>query len=152
MRINGKGSITPTATEDDCKRIVASVLAGARVPTTRKQEVLFIMGMRAAMRRYVEADALQPVITTFAHLNPVPRFVVGGYCIDLYFPQQKLAVECDEHGHRHYDVDQEKTRQLSIELQLSCRFHRFDPCEEGFCLYKLMNQLMQLLTTPIPAL
>ena len=145
-RLSGKGQLTPTALPEDCKKILACLLAGARIPAAKKSKALELMGMAPQMRQYAEAEVMHPLVTAFAHLGPLQQFSVGSYRIDLHFPNQKLAVECDEHGHNHYDATKEAARQQFIQTQLGCRFHRFDPYEDGFCLHRLTGQLMQLLT------
>ena len=68
----------------------------------------------------------------------------------MYFPFTRPCSmleqhQCDEHGHGHYDATKEAARQQFIQTQLGCRFHRFDPYEDGFCVHRLTGQLMQLL-------
>ena len=45
----------------------------------------------------------------------------------MYFPEHKLAVECDEFGHNDRDVNYEVTRQKYMEAKLGCQFIRFNP-------------------------
>ena len=35
------------------------------------------------------------------------QFSIGSYRIDLYFPEHKLAIECDEHDGKDRDIDYE---------------------------------------------
>ena len=35
------------------------------------------------------------------------QFSIGSYRIDLYFPEHKLAIECDEHDHKDRQIDYE---------------------------------------------
>ena len=37
----------------------------------------------------------------------IEQYHVDGYRIDLYFPEYKLAIECDEFGHRDRDLEYE---------------------------------------------
>jgi len=55
------------------------------------------------------------------------QFSVGTYRIDLYFPSERLAVECDEHNHAAYRSDAEAKREAFLESTLNCRFYRFNP-------------------------
>ena len=147
-RICGKGQRTPTVAAEESRRIIASIPAGARVSTAQKHKVLQVVDMEAQMRQYIEPDIMEGVTRAFAHLRPSKQFPIGSYRIDLYFPEQKLAVECDEYGHNQYNDIKEAVRQQFIQEQLQCRFHRFNPHSIGFCLHSLICQLMQLLTVP----
>ena len=97
------------------------------------------------MRVYAEEEVLHPIYTVFSDLHPVKQYITGLYRIDLYFPTQKVAVECDEAGHREYDKRQEANREEWLTAELHCRFVRFDPYENGFCIFKLINRLLLLL-------
>ena len=57
---------------------------------------------------------------------------VGGYRIDLYLPNHKLAIEIDEFGHKQRDPDLERQREQYIKRALRCRFLRINPDEENF--------------------
>jgi hypothetical protein len=80
----------------------------------------------------IEANCIGIIESAFQHLNPVSQFFVNGYRIDLYFPQHRLAVECDEHRHSHVPKKQEKSRQDSIAKALGCKFIRFNPHDPSF--------------------
>lgn len=95
------------------------------------------------MRVYIEEE----VVTVFAALNPVKQFCCGQYRIDLYFPKQKVAVECDEHGRTAYSLEAEALRQSFLEHQLGCKFVRYNPHDANFDIFKLIAQLLPLLTT-----
>jgi hypothetical protein len=67
------------------------------------------------------------------HFESKPQCVVktpaGSFTIDLYFPNELLAIECDEHGHKSYKND--RRREDAIRDYLKCRFYRFDPhCDD----------------------
>ena len=73
----------------------------------------------------------------------IHQFAVGKYWIDLYFPRYKLAIECDEFGHRDRDIGYEVERQKHIGKLLNCTFVRFNTdakdfyhlgsCEQNLC-------------------
>ena len=60
----------------------------------------------------------------------IEQFVVGDYRIDLYFPDERIAIECDEDNHIRYKNDPE--REAFIIQILHCSFLRFNPDEPGF--------------------
>jgi len=99
------------------------------------------------MRAYIEEETLAPLMTVFASSCPVRQFSCGLYRIDLYFPAQKVAVECDEGGHAHYSFEAEYERQRFLEQQLCCHFVRYNPHAADFSIYKLIAQLIPMLTS-----
>lgn len=91
---------------------------------------------------YKEARTLLPLRRALRHLNPVPQHSVGPYRIDLYFPTLKVAVECDELGHRDRCPKEERDRQQFIENELECIFIRYDPDSPEFDIYEVINQVL----------
>ena len=83
-------------------------------------------------------------MTVFESLGPIKQYRCGVYHIDLYFPAQKVAVECDE-SHDQYCPIKEHQRQEFIERTLECRFVRYKPQAADFSVYSLMAKLMPLL-------
>ena len=67
------------------------------------------------------------------------QYNVDGYRIDLYLPEHKLALECDELGHRERDIEYEVKHQKHIEEKLGCKFIRYNPDAEDFNLFKVIN-------------
>lgn len=67
------------------------------------------------------------------------QYRIGKYCVDLYIPHVNLVIECDEFGHKDYNIESESKRQKYIESELNCSFIRFDPCNKDFQLPVLIN-------------
>ena len=65
------------------------------------------------------------------------------YRIDLYFPEHKLAIECDEHDHKDRDINYEIKRQRFIEDQLNCKFIRYNPDAKDFTIESVLNRIFQ---------
>lgn len=101
---------------------------------------------KGVMKLTKEQETIGIIIEAFKHLNPIREFSVNGYRIDLYFPCQRLAIECDENGHTHYDQVKENSRQSTIELALGCRFIRYNPDCPGFNIGTVINQIVISLT------
>ena len=141
---------TPVANETDCKEILLAILANARMTQAKKQKLMSVWGVSIAIfpRCYIEEETLEPVIAIFSHLNPIKQFVCGPYRIDLYFPHQKVAVECDEHNHACYCND--KQRQAWLTQVLGCTFVRYNPHAQDFAIYSLIERLVLILTIPRP--
>ena len=90
----------------------------------------------------IETDTIRIIAAAFAHLKPIEQFFLNGYRIDLYFPAERIAVECDELHHKDNQVaDQE--RELEIKAALKCTFIRYSPCEPGFNIGETINQIMR---------
>lgn len=92
----------------------------------------------------IETETIRVIEAAFKHLNPIRQFFVCGYRIDLYFPQQRVAVECDETHHNQSRVA-DKERQLAITASLDCRFVRYQPQAPGFNVGAVINELIMLL-------
>jgi very-short-patch-repair endonuclease len=72
----------------------------------------------------------------------------GSFKIDLYLPDYKIAIECDEMHHKsgtNRDID--LIRQQEIEKILGCQFIRFNPEERDFNFGKVLNQILMKITT-----
>ena len=71
---------------------------------------------------------------------------VNNFRIDLYLPDQKLAIEIDEHNHADRDPSYEKEREMYIKAQLGCKFLRINPDSEGFklstCIGRTMKEIL----------
>jgi very-short-patch-repair endonuclease len=93
-------------------------------------------------RSSIEADTLRIIKSAFQHLNPIEQFFVSGYRIDLYFPQHRIAVECDEPYHS-YRTKKDIERQDCITSILGCSWIRYEPQEKGFCIGAVINQLIE---------
>ena len=71
---------------------------------------------------------------------------VNNFRIDLYLPDQKLAIEIDEHNHADRDPSYERERETYIKAQLGCKFFRINPDSEGFklstCIGRIMKEIL----------
>jgi very-short-patch-repair endonuclease len=92
-----------------------------------------------------EQNTIGSLIQSFSHLKPRQQFSIGKYRIDLYFPNQKVAVECDEKGHTDRDPIYEQQREEFIREQLNCKFFRFNPDCKTFNIFTTIQKLMVLL-------
>lgn len=90
-----------------------------------------------------EASFIRLISKTFKHLPQKHQYSVGRYRIDLYFPTQKLAIECDEHGHKTLTYRENDTkRQTYIENKLGCTFIRFNPDKKYFNIGDVINLII----------
>ena len=92
----------------------------------------------------VEATTISLVMDAFRGFDMVRQYKCMHYWVDLYFPLQRVAVECDENGHV-YRASQDAARQADITLALQCTFVRFSPQQPTFQFPLLVNDLMRAL-------
>jgi very-short-patch-repair endonuclease len=92
-------------------------------------------------------NTLKSLPITLERQFVVERTLGRVYYIDLYIPELKLAIECDEFGHQSYNKVVEKRRQSFIEHKLSCTFIRFNPCVVGFDLSNVIGDIFLKYTT-----
>ena len=65
------------------------------------------------------------------------------YRTDLYFHDQKLAIELDENGHNKINIDYKIKRQKAIEQEIGCKFIRINPDKEEFDIIKNVNEILR---------
>ena len=88
-----------------------------------------------------EQDTLSCIMKAFDGEEMKCQFNVDGYRIDLYFPEYKLAIECDEFDHNDRDVKYEVKRQMHIENKLDCDFIKYNPDADDFDSFHLLNRI-----------
>ena len=90
-----------------------------------------------------ERETLSCILKAFKGQEMKEQYTVDGYRIDLYFPSHKLAIECDEFGHKDRDIGYEVTRQKHIETKLGCTFIRYNPDAKDFDIFSVINSIMK---------
>jgi very-short-patch-repair endonuclease len=71
----------------------------------------------------------------------INQYVIDNYFIDMYLPDYKLAIECDEFNHSKYDTEKDKEREEYIKNKLGCQIIRFNPDNKNFCVYTLIKDI-----------
>jgi very-short-patch-repair endonuclease len=90
----------------------------------------------------IEAQTLERIMAAFQGLRMITQYTVLKYRIDLYFPDYKLAVECDELHHR-YNADADRAREADIQQHLQgCSFIRYEPLQPNFDVLKVINEIV----------
>jgi very-short-patch-repair endonuclease len=92
-----------------------------------------------------EQKYIQMIKEAFSHEQMKLQYIVSNYNVDLYFPQYRIAVECDEHGHSNRDPYYEQEREEHIKTKLSCVFLRFNPDDPCFSIFKVINSLIKMI-------
>lgn len=68
------------------------------------------------------------------------QFIMGKYRIDLYFPEYKLAVECDENNHVDRNPEKELEREKYI-ISLGNKIIRYNPNMSTFDLSNVLREI-----------
>ena len=105
---------------------IIELLVGSQQPLTK--EPAEYMGIKVIGHKYIrnEADTIYTMQKVFEGILMKRQFSIRSYRINLYFPEHKLATECDEHNHKDRGINYEIRRQKFIENQLSCKFLRYN--------------------------
>jgi very-short-patch-repair endonuclease len=89
-----------------------------------------------------ESSTIKNIIIVFKNENIKCQYFIDNYRIDLYFIDYKLALECDETYHKNNKVKDEQ-RQKYIEEKLDCKFIRYNPQENEFNIFTVINQIYE---------
>lgn len=141
---------TPVVSVDHISWLARKVLCGARMPIGEKRRRMEqfgceMDGVELEIRKFTEEEVTAELRTALAACGPVKQFGIGPYRIDLYLAKDKIAIECDENGHRAYSSVEEQQRQAFIEQQLGCAFVRFDPYRPDFSIVQPIGEVVTLL-------
>ncbi|MFM7985831.1 MAG: hypothetical protein ACKPKO_41605, partial [Candidatus Fonsibacter sp.] len=72
---------------------------------------------------------------------------VNDFRIDLYLPDQNIAIEIDENNHAERDPLYEVEREAYIKNKLGCKFLRINPDADNFklssCIGIIMKNIME---------
>ena len=92
----------------------------------------------------IENQTIGFIANTFNSIIEVKKqYKIGKYKVDLYFPDYKLIIECDENNHIDRDVISEKIRENYI-LSLGNTFIRYNPNIESFDLSNVIRDINKI--------
>jgi hypothetical protein len=86
----------------------------------------------------IETDTIKCILDVYNGKTMILQYNVDKYYIDLYFPDYKLAIECDE---THYDTIGDTEREEFIKNKLDCKFIRYKPYDKNFNIFILINEI-----------
>jgi len=72
------------------------------------------------------------------------QYIIGKYRLDLYFIENKLAIECDENNHDDRDPLYEKEREDYIKF-LGNKIIRYDPNVKNFDMSNILREINKIL-------
>ena len=77
------------------------LLVGRQQPLAK--ELAEYMGIKVIGHKNVrkEAGTIYTIQKVFEGISMKRQFSIGSHRIELYFPEHKLATECDEHDHKN---------------------------------------------------
>lgn len=128
--------------------VVSEQGAAHIIKASRRPEAVEIarsMGLQSERYFIPETETIRAIQTALQPYESVAQHPCGLYRIDLYFPGQRVAVECDEHHHskpsaREMDLE----RQEIIEKELRCTFVRYRPDEDIFgVISRVLTELLR---------
>ena len=71
------------------------------------------------------------------------QYAIGGYFVDLCFPEFNLVVECDEIGHVDRCPGEEERREVCIK-ELGYHMTRFNPNSDDFDISLVMREIISI--------
>ena len=78
-------------------------------------------------------------------VNTIRQFKFSKYKVDLYFPDHKLIIECDENDHLDRDINYEKNREDYL-IGLGNSMIRFNPSDNNFDLSFVLREIHLLMS------
>ena len=91
-----------------------------------------------------EQQTLSTITNTFKTETFEDQYKVGKYYLDLYFPEYKIVIECDENGHADRKPYKERERMDFVNEKLGLEdsnWIRYNPDEKDFDLSKVMGKI-----------
>ena len=91
-----------------------------------------------------EQQTLSALTNSFKTEKFEYQFKVGRYYLDLYFPEYKIVVECDENGHADRKPYKERERMDFVNEKLGLtddNWIRFNPDEKDFDVSKVIGKI-----------
>ena len=91
-----------------------------------------------------EQQTLSALTNSFKTEKFEDQFKVGRYYLDLYFPEYKIVVECDENGHADRKPDDERKRMDYVNEKLGLtddNWIRFNPDAKDFDVSKVIGKI-----------
>jgi very-short-patch-repair endonuclease len=121
---------------------LCKVLTKSRKPNILQIANDFGINLLRQINTCIEAEILNNIKISFNNENSIDQYTIDNYRIDLYFPDYKLAIECDEDGH---NIVLDELREQYIKDKIGCKFIRFKPYTKDFNVFQLINQIHQFI-------
>lgn len=95
-----------------------------------------------------EQQCLSVITDVFKTEKFEDQYNVGKYRLDLYFPEHKIVIECDENGHESRKPWDEKERMDFVNKELNIDnsyWVRFNPDEYGFEMSRVVGNIHSII-------
>src|ERR1700733_8399951 len=121
------------------KETVKKVIYSCNNHTTVKLVKLFKINIVDNKVLRKESICTDDILKVFYKEKYVIQQTFGQYRIDLYFPDYKLAIECDEFDHKDRNKEYEKQREQFIK-QKGVTLIRFNPDDSQFSILNVISK------------
>jgi len=91
-----------------------------------------------------EQQTLSAIANAFKTEKIEDQFKIGSYYLDMYFPEYKIVIECDENGHADRKPYKERDRMDYVNKEFDIEdssWIRFNPDEYDFDLSKVIGRI-----------
>jgi len=115
---------------------------------TRKTEIIELannLNIKINNKIYtcIETETIKCILDVFNGEKMIQQYKVKQYFIDLYFPEYKLGIECDERMHnrtfkKEYDINRENNIKNEIK---DIYFIRYEPDKKDFNIFDVINKI-----------
>jgi len=123
------------------------LLVTTRQIVTRDAELIFQeCGIECLNKKSLtkEQQTISPIMEILKIYKPEFQYPVGSYRLDVYFPEYKIVVECDEHGHsdRHPELELRREAFVNEKLDLSTdNWVRYNPDARDFDVKRVIRMI-----------
>jgi very-short-patch-repair endonuclease len=139
----------PTKTNGGIQKILFITIYGLSkiISNSRKPMVIDFckkIGLNDNILIYckIEQETLYNIKNAFKDEYIIEQYNVNNYFIDLYFPEYKLALECDEKQHNvKNNIEKDIIREIYIKDNLDCTFIRYKPYDKEFNIFDIINKI-----------
>jgi very-short-patch-repair endonuclease len=131
------------------KRGVTSLLINSRMPSKDlaicQFRDMFGIDISIVTILYKEQETIGQLMQAFRRKRILRQYAVLSYKIDMYLLDEKIAIECDEFGHKNRCQEYEMKRERDIKETLGCRMYRFNPDEKNFNIFHVIDDICKLI-------
>ena len=95
-----------------------------------------------------EQQTLSAIANSFKTEKIEDQFKVGSYYLDMYFPEYKIIIECDENGHADRKPYKERERMDYVNKEFDINddyWIRYNPDEHDFDISKVIGRIFRLI-------
>ena len=124
---------------------VADAILNSRRP--KAIELAEAIGISIRMDKLIsrEQETISATMKMFKGVAMIDQYGIDAYRIDLYFPEYRLAIECDEFDHKDRVIGYEILREKNAESRLGCTFICYNPDANDFQICDVFNNMFRFI-------